>query len=132
MKGSHPFTNSSDAEYRLATTNADVYNDSLTLVNGSSGSIYTAYGSAGNQFNGNVELINDGAGIFISGPDGGVTLGSGFYFNAVSNTGSIYLRNLTQLGTTIQTISAGGTGTIEVDSCHFSGTGYFFCTLHQL
>jgi hypothetical protein len=124
--------NSGDGEMSLGNINPDVFEDDLIIENISSDVINLAYASAGNEFNGNVELNSNGSAAGIRfGQNGGTSiLASGKTISIGSSgftIGDLRLAYFTQTGSTAQTLSGFGS---DVDlyleeSTTFNGTVSF-------
>ncbi|MCK5368151.1 MAG: hypothetical protein KAQ62_06345, partial [Cyclobacteriaceae bacterium] len=93
---------------------SDIFNDDVTF-NSSSGIVYVATGVHGATFNGNVYVESSSTNIEIGDPAGaGSTLASGKVIAVGGGgftSGELKLANFTQLGTTAQVITTGGTDT---------------------
>jgi len=104
----------SGSNYLLTgSTNPDVFNGLLVLQNNSSSTIRLADNSAGNQFNGNIELNStSGGGIYFGNSANGTsTLAAGRTIAVGTSgfiTGDIRLIRFTQVGPTPQVLNIGG------------------------
>jgi len=130
--------NSGDGEMVLGNLNPDIFNDDLVIENISSDVINIAYGSSGNEFNGDVELNSNGssAGIRFGQNGGTSTLASGKVLSIGSSgytIGDLRIANFTQSGSTTQTLTGFGSlvdlyleeGTTFNGSVEFSCSGMF-------
>ncbi|MEQ8302495.1 MAG: hypothetical protein RIB47_03815 [Cyclobacteriaceae bacterium] len=106
-------TNSGDSYLMTGNTSPDIFNGLLAIVNSGASTIRLANNSAGNQFNGNIELNSTfGGGIYFC--DGGSatatlaasrTIGVGG-FGVIS--GDVRLQRFTQVGATAQALNLSG------------------------
>ncbi|MCK5700080.1 MAG: hypothetical protein KAI29_02970, partial [Cyclobacteriaceae bacterium] len=114
FNGTTTFTNSGTGALYLSAFDSDIFNDDVTF-NSSSGIVYVATGDHGATFNGNVYVESSSTNIEIGDPAGaGSTLASGKVIAVGGGgftSGELKLANFTQLGTTAQVITTGGTDT---------------------
>ncbi|MBL7869971.1 MAG: hypothetical protein JNM78_00055 [Cyclobacteriaceae bacterium] len=109
-------TNSSTSPFRLAGTNPDIFNGTISLVSGNSGALEIAYTAANTQFNQNVSVTYNATGAITFGANGGTsTLAAtrtisvaGF---GASGCGNLSIARVTQTGATAQTINLAGNNT---------------------
>ncbi|MBX2946998.1 MAG: hypothetical protein KF725_14280 [Cyclobacteriaceae bacterium] len=105
--------NSGDAYLATANTNPDIFNGTLRIINSGASTIRLANNSAGNQFNGNIELNSTfGGGIwFGNGASASATLASTRTIGVGSLgviSGDVRLIRFTQVGPTPQTLDLTG------------------------
>lgn len=104
----------SGSNYLLTgSTNPDVFNSTLILHNNGSSTIRLADNSAGNQFNGNIELNSaSGGGIYFGNNANGTSTLAATQTIAVGSsgfiTGDVRLVRFTQVGPTPQVLNLGG------------------------
>src|SRR5690606_28586239 len=85
FNGVTTITNATSGTCRYGATNPDIFNDSVAFINASSGTIQVAYNSAGNEFYGNIEVINDGNGVYFGqGASASLTIYEGNWVNATA------------------------------------------------
>ncbi|MEP2668136.1 MAG: hypothetical protein ABJH04_04030 [Cyclobacteriaceae bacterium] len=113
FNGVTTLTNSGDSYLLTGSTNPDIFNSTLSIVNTGASTIRLANNSAGNQFNGNIELNSTfGGGIyFCNSANGTATLAATHTisvggFGVIS--GDVRLHRFTQVGATPQTLSLTG------------------------
>lgn len=116
------FTNSGSGSYTFATTSADIFESTATFRNTGSGITFAAHTATGNLFKGNLVFVSTGTsqGIRLGQNGGTSTLsasrtltvgGAGF------SSGDLRLRNLTQTGSTSQSITTfSGTSGIYIEA----------------
>lgn len=120
-------TNSGSSYLLTGSTNPDIFNGLLVLQNNSSSTIRLADNSAGNQFNGNIELNStSGGGIFFGNSTNGTsTLAAGRTVAVGSSgfiTGDVRLIRFTQVGPTNQSLNLGGIAVLTLGpSSSFGG-----------
>ncbi|MBX2901230.1 MAG: hypothetical protein KF775_16375 [Cyclobacteriaceae bacterium] len=130
FSGATTLTNSSINQFRLGGTNPDIFNGTLALISGNSGSLDVAYNSTANQFNNNITATYNATGLISIGAGGGSsTLAStrtitvaGF---GASGCGNLTIARLAQAGGTAQNLNLGGNDTATLTlgpSASFSGT----------
>ena len=126
--------NSGSGELLLGNTAPDIFNGDLVLENSGSDVINLAYGSTGNEFNGNIELnsVGSSSGIRFGQNAGTSTLassktlsigGSGF------TSGDLRFAYFTQTGSTSQSLTTFGSS-VELylsEGTVFNGTTTFTC-----
>ncbi|MFN8335505.1 MAG: hypothetical protein U0U09_10280 [Cyclobacteriaceae bacterium] len=105
--------NSGSSYLLTGSTNPDIFNGLLIVQNNSSSTIRFADNSAGNQFNGNIELNStSGGGIYFGNNVNSTSTLAGGRTIAVGSsgfiTGDIRLIRFTQVGPTAQTLNLGG------------------------
>lgn len=105
---------SGSGSWTHSNTSADIYNSTLSARNTGSGVLYLAQTGALTQFNGNVTFLSSGSsqGIRIGQGTGTARIASGVSFTSTAvgfTSGSLYIRNVTQLGTTAHSLIIGGT-----------------------
>lgn len=105
--------NSGDAYLLTGSTSPDTFNDLLIISNLGASTIRLADNSAGNQFNGNIELNSTfGGGIYFGNNVSGTsTLAAGRTIGVGSSgviSGNIRLIRFTQVGPTAQTLDLSG------------------------
>lgn len=105
--------NSGDAYLATANTNPDIFNGTLRIINSGASTIRLANNSAGNQFNGNIELNSTfGGGIwFGNGASASATLAATRTIGVGSLgviSGDVRLIRFTQVGPTPQTLDLTG------------------------
>jgi hypothetical protein len=118
FNGQTTIINSADADMILGQTNPDIFNANLVIENSGTDVIHLCYGSAGNQFNGNLEFnsIGTAQGILIGQNGGTSTLASTRVMTIGSSgfsSGNLRIAGLTQSGSTAQSLTAFGSG-VEV------------------
>ena len=113
---------SGNGDFTLGVSNPDIFNGVTTFTNTGGGNLLVAQSSTGNQFNQNIAVNSTGSGRGVRfGQGGGTSIladtrtinigGAGF------TTGSLRIRNLTQTGTTAQTLSvATGTAALYLET----------------
>ena len=115
------FINSGSGNLRLANTNGDVFNQTLTLTNIGRSYIDIAYGAvAGSSLNENV-IVNStgGTGIRFGQGAGTVTLAAGKTVTVGGtgySAGDLKFRNFTQTGATAQSFTLTGTAIIYFET----------------
>lgn len=126
INGSATITNSGSGRILFGNSNPDIFNGDLFVNNIGSDIIYLAHNSAGNEFNGNVELVNTtGNSIRIS--QGGsssstlatgqtITIGAGGFAN-----GDLYIDNFTQSGNTAQNLTLDNSARLYLDGTTWEG-----------
>lgn len=127
--------NTADGEMLLANSNPDIFNGNLTLENSGSDVINLAYGSTGNQFNGNIVLNCTGtaAGIRFGQNAGTSTLASGKTISIGGSgftSGDLRLANFVQNGSTSQSLTSFGVD-VELylsEGSEFNGSTTFTCS----
>ncbi len=105
--------NSGSSYLLTGATNPDVFNGTLILLNNGSSTIRLADNSAGNQFNGNIELNSaSGGGIYFGNNANGTSTLAATRTIAVGSsgfiTGDVRLIRFTQVGATPQALNLGG------------------------
>ncbi len=105
--------NSGSNYFLTGSTNPDIFNGLLVVQNNSSSTIRLADNSAGNQFNGNIELNStSGGGIYFGNSVNGTSTLAATRTIAVGSsgfiTGDIRLIRFTQVGPTPQVLNIGG------------------------
>lgn len=105
--------NSGSNYFLTGSTNPDIFNGLLIVQNNSSSTIRLADNSAGNQFNGNIELNStSGGGIYFGNNINGTSTLAATRTIAVGSsgfiTGDIRLIRFTQVGPTPQVLNIGG------------------------
>jgi hypothetical protein len=116
FQGAVTLTNSSTSQFRLAGTNPDIFNGTLSLVSGNTGPLEIAYTSAATQFNQNISITYNSTGAITFGANGGTsTLAAARTVSVVgfggAGCGNLSLARLTQTGVTAQTINLSGNNT---------------------
>lgn len=109
-------TNSSTSQFRLAGTNPDIFNGTLSLVSGNTGPLEVAYTSAGTQFNQNISITYNSTGAITFGANGGTSTLANTRTITVAGfggagCGNLSIARLTQSGATPQTINLAGNNT---------------------
>ncbi len=116
-------------DFRFGQTNADMFHQQLRARNNGTGTVYLAYNSAGNQFNGNVLFENiTGGGVYVCENSGTATLANGFSFQVGPlgfANGQLRIRNTTQIGNTAQNITTSGASRIILSDNSFDGAVAF-------
>ncbi len=121
FNGVASFINSGSGNLRLANTNGDVFNQTLTLTNTGTSYIDIAYGAvAGSSLNENV-IVNStgGTGIRFGQGAGTVTLAAGKTVTVGGtgySAGDLEFRNFTQTGATAQSFTLTGTSIIYFET----------------
>jgi len=105
--------NSGSSYLLTASTSPDIFNGNLVVTNSGSSTIRLADNSAGNQFNGNIEVNSTfGGGIYFSNSGNGTsTLAAGRTIGVGTTgviSGDIRLQRFTQVGPTPQTLNLSG------------------------
>ena len=126
--------NLGDGELLLGNTNPDAFSNDLVLENSGLGLINLAYGSAGNTFNGNIEVncVGGGTGIRFGQNGGTSTLASGKTINIGASgftSGDLRLAHFVQLGSTSQSLTSFGSN-VELylsEGSEFNGNTTFTC-----
>jgi hypothetical protein len=116
FNGAVSLTNISANPLRLGITNPDVFNGTLALNSGSTGTIDLAYTSAANQFNGNISITYTATAAITFGANGGTsTLAAGQTISVAGfgggGCGNLSLARFTQSGATAQNITLAGNNT---------------------
>jgi hypothetical protein len=128
-----PFTltNSGSANIILCNSSADTYKKSVTFTNSGSALIHASYTASGSNFEGNINFVSTGTsqGVRLGQNGGTSTLFTGSTLNiGVSgfSTGDLRIRNLTQSGSTAQSLTLTGNAALYVESgCTFNGNVTF-------
>ena len=114
FNGTVSLTHSGTGELRLANTNPDAFNNTLTLAVNNTGDFVPAYGAANSIFNANIIINYTNTGDVRFGANGGSSrLNHPFTITtncAGSGCDDLQLQNFTMLSTTPQTISLSGSG----------------------
>ena len=124
-------TNSGTGEIRLATTSADTYAGNVTFTNTGSGWISPSYGATGNSYQGNITLNSTGSspGVRFGQNNGTSTLSSGQTISIGGSgfsSGDLLIKNLTQSGSTAQSITLTGSSAFYIESgCTWNGNVTF-------
>ncbi|MCB0488549.1 MAG: T9SS type A sorting domain-containing protein [Cyclobacteriaceae bacterium] len=119
--------NSGDSYLRTGVSNPDVFQSTLTIVNSGASTIRLADNSAGNQFNGNIELNSTfGGGIYFCNNTNGTATLAATRTIAVGGfgviSGDVRLIRFTQVGATTQNLSLSGIATLTLGpSSSFGG-----------
>lgn len=114
-------TNSGSANVTLCNVNPDTYKDDVTFTNTGSALILASHTALSNSYQGNITLGSSGSSLGVRlGQNGGTSTlsttknlliaGSGF------SVGDLRLRNLTQSGSTAQSLTLTGTAAIYIES----------------
>ncbi|MGE0587498.1 MAG: T9SS type A sorting domain-containing protein [Cyclobacteriaceae bacterium] len=111
--------NSGDSYLRTGVSNPDVFQSTLTIVNSGASTIRLADNSAGNQFNGNIELNSTfGGGIYFCNNTNGTATLAATRTIAVGGfgviSGDVRLIRFTQVGATAQNLSLSGIATLTL------------------
>lgn len=96
----------------LSNSTFDVFNSYVALNSASNGVIYIAHRGENTQFNGNIEVNSNGAGIRFSTNTGSSTLAAGKTISVGSEgftAGNLIIGRLTQMGNTAQVFNLTGT-----------------------
>ena len=124
-------TNSGSSYLVLGNVNPDIWNADVTFTDNGSERLLPCWASAGNQFNGNINVNTSGSaqGIQFCGGNttATATLAAGMTIQPGSSTGLtagyLYLKQFTQNGTTPINITATGTSVLYLGpSSSFGGT----------
>lgn len=119
--------NSGDSYLRTGVASPDVFQSTLTVVNSGASTIRLADNSAGNQFNGNIELNSTfGGGIYFCNNTNGTATLAATRTIAVGGfgviSGDVRLIRFTQVGATTQNLSLSGIATLTLGpSSSFGG-----------
>lgn len=119
--------NSGSSYLLTGAINPDVFNQTLILLNNGSSTIRLADNSAGNQFNGNIELNSaSGGGIYFGNNANGTSTLAATRTIAVGSsgfiTGDVRLIRFTQVSATPQTLNLGGIAVLTLGpSSSFDG-----------
>ncbi len=119
--------NSGDNYLLTGNTSPDIFNSTLVVINSGASTIRMANNTAGNEFNGNIELNSTfGGGIwFGNGTNGTSTLAAGRTIGVGSSgviSGDIRLIRFTQVGSTAQTLALTGIAVLTLGpSSSFGG-----------
>lgn len=113
FNGTTTLVNSGDAYLATGNTNPDIFNGNLVIINLGASTIRLANNSAGNQFNGNIELNSTfGGGIwFGNGASASATLAATRTIGVGGLgviSGDVRLIRFTQVGPTAQTLNLSG------------------------
>ena len=123
--------NTGSGEIILANVNPDSYKQDVSFTNSGSGWVSVAHVATGNSFEGSITFTSTGSspGIRLGQGGGTSTLastkllqigGSGF------SVGDLFLRNLTQSGTTAQSLTLTGTASLSLKTgCTFNANVTF-------
>ncbi|NJM26039.1 MAG: hypothetical protein HC859_11680 [Bacteroidia bacterium] len=110
--------NSGPGDFRHGVSALDTYNADLIIANSGAGAIAMARNTAGNIFNGNIQVNSTaGNGVSFGTGNGTSTLAAGRTIAiGVSgfSTGILELRNFTQTGATPQNLTLTGTALLQV------------------
>ncbi|MBL0340444.1 MAG: hypothetical protein IPP71_05665 [Bacteroidetes bacterium] len=108
----------------MGSTNNDIFNGPLTIVNSSTHEFYLATGDT-SYFNNNLIINNTSAGGVVFGNTGGVSyLASGKTISIGSSgftDNYLTLKNFYQLGSTAQTLTLTGTAIVNCNNANFNG-----------
>ena len=110
-------THSGTGNITLGNVLPDIFNQNVSFTNsGTSGTIYVAHQSNGNQFNGNITVSNTAGGIQFGAGNGKSILAAGKTINTGSgfSSGTLNLSGFTQIGATAQSLALTGTGTLNL------------------
>jgi hypothetical protein len=108
----------------MANTTADIFQGTvIATTTNTNGIIYLAQTSAGNQFNGNIEVnsTGTGGGVRIGNNNGTSTLrdGAEIYVGAAGfSSGTLRIRRLTQVGTESQEFNLTGTAQLFLETAN--------------
>ncbi len=116
----------------MSAVNNDIFNAGATFTNTTSGILYVAHNddSDATQFNGNININNTGSGSIRFGQGtGSAILSSGKTISVGGggvSSGTVQLRNFTQVGSTAQSLSFTGTAILRIqNNCTFNGNVSF-------
>lgn len=114
-------TNSGTANVILCNTNPDTYKKSVTFANTGSALIHASYTASGSNFEGNINFVSTGSsqGVRLGQNGGTSTLFSGSTLNIGGSgfsSGDLRIRNLTQSGSTAQSLTLTGSAAIYIES----------------
>ncbi len=129
FNGACSITNSGTNYLVLGNNNPDTWNNSATFTDNGSDRLLPCWGSAGNQFNGNIYTNTSGSasGIEFCGGNATATatMASGYSIFPGSGgltAGYLYLRQFTQVGSTPINLTSTGTSTVYLGpSSSFGG-----------
>lgn len=129
--GTFTLNNSGAGEVILCSLNPDTYKANVTFTNSGSGWISASHAAAGTSYLGDI-VFNSTA----SSP--GIRLGQGGGTSSLANTktlqiggsgfsvGDLFIKNLTQIGTTAQSLTLTGTASLSIETgCIFNGNVSF-------
>ncbi len=129
--GTFTLNNSGSGEVILCNLNPDTYKANVTFTNSGSGWISASHAAAGTSYLGNI-IFNSTS----SSP--GVRLGQGGGTSSLANTkilqvggtgfstGDLFIKNLTQIGTTAQALTLTGTASLSIETgCIFNASVNF-------
>lgn len=119
--------NSGSSYLLTASISPDIFNGNLVITNSGSSTIRLSDNTAGNQFNGNIEVNSTfGGGIYFgNNVNGASTLAAGRTIGVGTTgviSGDIRLQRFTQIGPTAQTLNLSGIATLTLGpTTSFSG-----------
>ncbi len=129
--GTFTLINSGAGEVILSNTNPDTYKTDVTFTNSGSGWISASHAASGTSFQGNVIFNSTGSspGVRLGQGGGSCTLattktiqvgGTGF------SVGDLFIKNLTQIGSTAQSLTLSGTASLSIETgCVFNAAVNF-------
>ena len=129
--GTFTLSNSGSGEVILCNTNPDIYKGDVTFTNSGTGWISASHAATGTEFQGNVIFNSTGSSPGIRLGQGGGTCslsstktlqigGTGF------STGDLFIKNLTQVGSTAQSLSLTGSASLSIETgCTFNAAVNF-------
>ena len=117
--------NSGSGELRLATSLGDTFNNQVTFSSTGSNRIFVGY-AGNNQFNNNiiVNSTNSSTGVYFGYTSATCTLAAGQTISVGGlgfDSGNLYFRNFTQVGTTAQSLTLTGTANLTIQDCNWGG-----------
>ena len=129
FNGVSAITNSGSSYWVLGNSSPDIWNTDVTFTDNGSERLLPCWASAGNQFNGNINVNTAGSALGIQFCGGNTTatatLAAGKTIQAGSGgltAGFLYLKQFTQAGSTAINITATGTSVVYLGpSSNFGG-----------
>lgn len=124
-------TNSGSANVVLCNSAADTYAKDVTFTNTGSALIHASYTALGNSYQGDITFVSTGSsqGIRMGQNGGTSTLSSGNVLaigGSGFSVGDLRIKNLTQSGTTAQSLTLSGSAALYIESgCTFNGNVTF-------
>jgi hypothetical protein len=135
FKSTFSLTNSGTGAITFSNVSADIYQSLATFSSTNTGLILLAYTASGTQFQGGLQFNSSGTSLGIRlGQNGGTsTLNSGQTLSIGGSgfaVGDLRLKNLTQAGSTAQSLTLSGTASLYIESgCTFNA-GVTFSSPH--
>jgi hypothetical protein len=130
FNGPSSITNSGSSFFLLGNANPDTWNNDVTFTDNGSERLLPCWGSAGNQFNGNIFVNTSGSATGVQFCGGNATATATLAATKTVQPGSggltagyLYLKQFTQLGSTPISLTATGSSTVYLGpNSNFGGT----------